>query len=158
MADSELTLEVESGQLDSLASNVGDGVRIGEKEPFSRYEFDLFRDALANVNHTLRFQLSLNVPLLAACITVLNLVPPQTHEQLLNELDRYVFIPVIVSMVLSYMGLERHRAHPQAGRIKLDLDLLYNLVRYKYKMVHRAQVFQTTALVLFILFVLLEYK
>ncbi len=38
-------------------------------------EFDVFRDVLGNVNNTLRFQIQLSVTLLAACVTVLNLVP-----------------------------------------------------------------------------------
>jgi len=47
-------------------------------------EFDIFRDVLGNVNNTLRFQIQLSVTLLAACVTVLNIVPPQEHAALLK--------------------------------------------------------------------------
>lgn len=73
-----------------------------------KLEYDLFRDVLSNVNQTLRFQISLAVPLMAACVTILNIVPPQQHQELLNNFDRWVFIPALISIGLGYHGLQRH--------------------------------------------------
>src|SRR5271155_4154028 len=74
-AHSELALsQGQSFQVEKSDADVVVSDKDKEKEPFTKYEFDMFRDVLSNVNNTLRFQLSLNVPLLAACITVLNIV------------------------------------------------------------------------------------
>jgi hypothetical protein len=122
-------------------------------------EFDMFRDVLNNVNSTLRFQIQLNVTLLAACVTVLNIVPPQAHQELLNDLDRWVFIPVIVSMGVGYHGLEHHW-YSSKKHFKLDHDIkqLYQLVRYKHQMVRMALGLQALGLGLMMVFVLLEFQ
>ena len=39
-----------------------------------KWERDVFRDVLNNVNQTLRFQIQMAIPLLAACVTVLNII------------------------------------------------------------------------------------
>jgi hypothetical protein len=122
-------------------------------------EFDIFRDVLGNVNNTLRFQIQLGVPLLAACVTVLNIVPPQEHQELLNELDRWVFIPALASMAIGYHGLEHHwYSNPKRAKLDADINELYALVRYKHKMVRFALALQGLGLSLMMLFVLLEYK
>jgi len=125
----------------------------------TKWDFDLFRDALNNANQTLRYQLSLGVPLLFACVTVLNIVPPQAHQELLNQLDRWVFIPVLLSMAVLYKGLEahwyydgRHTSPPE------EFEHFYDLVRLKYRLAHLACFLQGLGLVLLGVFVLLEYK
>ena len=124
-----------------------------------KWEHDIFRDALSTVNNTLRFQIQMAVPLLAACVTVLNIVPPQAHQELLNELDRWVFIPAILSMVVSYHGMEKHwYLDKHLTKLGDDVKELYNLVRYKYRMVHASITLQGLGLFLLMLFVLLEYK
>lgn len=123
-------------------------------------EFDIFRDVLSNVNNTLRFQIQLGVPLLAGCVTVLNIVPPQQHQELLNELDRWVFIPAIASMVIGYRALEFHY-YAKAVKKRFgatDIMELYQLVRYKHRMVRYTVLCQGLGLILLMVFVLLEYK
>ncbi len=128
-------------------------------ESIDRTELDLFRDALSNVNQTLRFQISLAVPLLAACLTVLNIIPPQAHQEFINMLDRYVFVPVIVSICFSWHGLEHHWYHDKNRTRPLNtIEGLYTLVAYKYKMARWALGFQGLGLALLGLFILLEYK
>lgn len=137
-----------------------------DKEPnsedgsgISKWERDLFRDALSNVNQTLRYQISLGVPLLAACVTVLNLVPPQEHQELLNYLDKWVFIPVLVGMGVAYAGLEQWwYLDKQRSKPDDNLDSLYSIVRYKYHMVHISVFLQGLGLVLLMIFVLIEFK
>jgi hypothetical protein len=125
----------------------------------SKWERDLFRDALSNVNQTLRYQISLGVPLLAACVTVLNLVPPQEHQELLNYLDKWVFIPVLVGMGVAYAGLEQWwYMDKQKSKPDDNLDSLYGIVRYKYHMVHISIFLQGLGLVLLMIFVLIEFK
>jgi hypothetical protein len=124
-----------------------------------KLEYDLFRDALSNVNQTLRFQISLAVPLMAACVTMLNIVPPQSHQELLNEFDRWVFLPALISIGMGYHGLERHwYLHRKKNQLVGDVDELYDLVQYKNRMVHIVLVLQAVALILMMTFVLLEYK
>lgn len=122
-------------------------------------EFDVFRDVLSNVNNTLRFQIQMSVPLLAACVTVLNIIPPQEHQKMLNDLDRWVFIPAIIAMALAYRGLEFHW-YSDKKNVRLDRDIkeLYKLVQYKHRMVRIVTAMQGLALLLLMLFVLLEYK
>src|SRR6185369_17193217 len=74
----------------------------------SKWERDLFRDALSNVNQTLRFQMSLALPIMGAYLGILNIMPPQEHQKLLNDCDRFVFLPVLISMGVSYLGLKQH--------------------------------------------------
>lgn len=125
----------------------------------SKWEQDTFRDVINNVNNTLRFQIQLGVPLLAGCITALNVVPPQEHQALLNEIDRFVFLPVLASMGVSYLGLEWHWGFTKDGSQPTskasDLALL---VKRKYMMVHLAILLQAAGLVLLMVFVLLEFK
>ncbi|MBX9569792.1 MAG: hypothetical protein K2X77_12920 [Candidatus Obscuribacterales bacterium] len=125
----------------------------------SKWEQDTFRDVINNVNNTLRFQIQLGVPLLAGCITALNVVPPQEHQALLNEIDRFVFLPVLASMGVSYIGLEWHWGFTKDGSQPTskasDLALL---VKRKYMMVHLAILLQAAGLVLLMVFVLLEFK
>lgn len=124
-----------------------------------RWEHDIFRDVLGNVNNTLRFQISLGVPLLAGCITVLNIVPPQAHQEFLNDIDRWVFIPALVSMVIAYRGLEFHwYTNKQHKKLDNNVQELYKLVRYKHHMVRLAIMLQGLGLILLMVFVLLEYK
>jgi hypothetical protein len=124
-----------------------------------KWERDVFRDVLSNVNQTLRFQIQMAVPLLAACVTVLNIVPPQAHQALLNDLDRWVFIPVIVSVMIAYRGLEFHwYSNTQRTKLSQDIQELYKLVKYKHRMVKIAILLQALGLVLLMVFVLLEYK
>ncbi len=77
-------------------------------EGLTKWEQDTFRDIINNVNNTLRFQIQLAVPILAGCVTSLNIVPPQEHQEFLNLYDRWVFIPVVLSMGVAYHGLEIH--------------------------------------------------
>ncbi|GEM_PF-1815883 len=125
----------------------------------SKWERDLFRDSLSNVNQNLRYQISLGVPLIGACIAVLNVVPPQAHQELLNNLDRFVFIPAVLGMAVAYAGLEswwyldRKRTRPGD-----DLDSLYGLIRHKYRMMHWAICLQALALCLLMFFVICEFK
>jgi hypothetical protein len=121
-------------------------------------EFDIFRDVLGNVNQTLRFQIQLSVTLLAACVTVLNIVPPQEHQALLNDLDRWVFMPALVSMGVGYHGLEHHWYSRKSYKLDSDINLLYQLVRYKHRMVRIALTLQGLGLMVMMAFVLLEYK
>ncbi len=124
-----------------------------------KYEHDHCRDALSNVNQTLRFQISLAVPLMAACVTMLNIVPPQAHQELINEFDRWVFLPALISIGIGLHGLERHwYFHKKLGQRMDDFDELYDLIRYKNKIVRIVISLQATALVLMMVFVLLEYK
>lgn len=132
----------------------------GMTEAQLKWEHDIFRDALSNANQNLRFQMSLGVPLLAACVTVLNLVPPQSHQELLNNLDRWVFLPVLASIVIAFKGLEKHW-YIDKKLNKLDdgnIDQLYELVRFKYKMSRIALTLQGSGLILMMAFVLLEYR
>ena len=130
----------------------------------SKWEQDTFRDVLSNVNNTLRFQIQLGVPLLAGCITALNIVPPQQHHELMNEIDRFVFIPVLLSMGVSYAGLEWHwgfnkdKTIPGQAQLTDKAEDLALLVKRKYLMVHIAILLQAFGLVLLMLFVLLEFK
>lgn len=123
----------------------------------SKWEQDTFRDVINNVNNTLRFQIQLGVPLLAGCITALNVVPPQLHQQLLNEIDRFVFVPVLLSMGVSYIGLEWHWGFTK-DRLNDKVEDLAKLVKRKYMMVHLAILLQAMGLVLLMVFVLLEFK
>ncbi len=123
----------------------------------TKWEQDTFRDMLNNANNTLRFQIQLAVPLLAGCVTVLNILPPQAHQEFLNKCDRWVFIPVLSSMAAAYYGLELHWGVIK-GRPTDNIELLSNLVRKKYQMVHLAITLQALGLILLIVFVLLEYK
>lgn len=125
----------------------------------SKWEQDTFRDVINNVNNTLRFQIQLGVPLLAGCITALNVVPPQEHQALLNEIDRFVFLPVLASMGVSYIGLEWHWGFTKDGsQPTSNASDLARLVKRKYMMVHLAILLQAAGLVLLMVFVLLEFK
>lgn len=126
-------------------------------EGLSKWEQDTFRDILNNANNTLRFQVQLAVPLLAGCVTALNIIPPQAHQELLNLLDRWVFIPVLLSMGAAYYGLEMHWT-VKPGKILDNVESLTKLIRRKYDLVHLAIVLQATGLILLMVFVLLEYK
>lgn len=122
-------------------------------------EFDMFRDVLNNVNNTLRFQIQMSVPLLAACVTVLNLVPPAEHLKLLNDLDRWVFLPALLSMAIGYHGLEQHfYSNKSNTRLDSDVKELYKIVRYKYRCVRWGLILQGIGVVLMMVFVMLEYK
>jgi len=135
------------------------GEEVGDVSGISKWEWDLFRDALSNVNQTLRYQISLGVPLLAACVTVLNIVPPQEHQELLNFIDKWVFIPVLAGMGVSYAGLEQWwYTDKLKGKPDESLKDLYKLVDYKYHMVHISIFLQGFGLVLLMLFVLFEFK
>lgn len=123
----------------------------------TKWEQDTFRDILGNVNNTLRFQIQLAVPLLAGCVTALNIIPPQAHQELLNLLDRWVFIPVLFSMAVSYYGLELHWV-VQDGKPSDSAAMLSRLLKKKYQMMHLAVLLQGLGLVLLMVFVLLEYK
>lgn len=125
----------------------------------TKWEQDTFRDVLNNVNNTLRFQIQLGVPLLAGCITALNVVPPQEHQELLNEIDKFVFLPVLLSMGVSYYGLEWHWGFTKDGSSPTSNPAdLAKLVKRKYMMVHLAILLQAMGLVLLMVFVLLEFK
>jgi len=126
-------------------------------EGLTKWEQDVFRDILNNANNTLRFQVQLAVPLLAGCVTALNIIPPQAHQELLNLLDRWVFIPVLLSMGVAYYGLELHWV-AKPGDEPDNVNELTRLIRKKYDVVHTAIVLQAVGLVLLMVFVLLEYK
>jgi hypothetical protein len=126
-------------------------------EGLTKWEQDVFRDILNNANTTLRFQVQLAVPLLAGCVTALNIIPPQAHQELLNLLDRWVFIPVLLSMGVAYYGLELHWV-AKPGDEPDNIKELTQLIRKKYDIVHTAIVLQAVGLVLLMIFVLLEYK
>lgn len=123
----------------------------------SKWEQDTFRDIINNVNNTLRFQIQLAVPILAGCVTALNLVPPQEHQEFLNNFDRWVFIPVLLSMALSYYGLEMHWVLDE-NKPSENVETLAKVVKRKYLMMHSAIILQALGLILLIIFVLLEYK
>ncbi|HEY9776848.1 MAG TPA: hypothetical protein V6C81_24000 [Planktothrix sp.] len=124
-----------------------------------KWERDVFRDVLNNANQTLRFQIQMAVPLLAGCVTVLNIVPPQAHQELLNDLDRWVFIPAILSIALAYRALEFHfYSYKNVSKLDADVHQLYKLVQYKQRMVRFSILFQALGLLLLMVFVLLEYK
>lgn len=126
-------------------------------EGLTKWEQDTFRDIINNVNNTLRFQIQLGVPLLAGCVTALNIVPPQEHQELLNLFDKWVFIPVLLSMGVGYYGLELHWGMTK-GKPTDETDSLYRLVKKKYLMVHLAILLQLAGLILLITFVVVEYK
>jgi hypothetical protein len=121
-------------------------------------EFDIFRDVTNNVNNTLRFQIQLSVGLLAACVTVLNIVPPQSHQEMLNDLDRWVFIPVLISMFIGYRGLEHHWYSNTRHQRLPDIKGLYLMVKYKHKMIRWTLALQAFSLLVMMVFVLLEYR
>lgn len=148
-----------AGAKDADSGSPDKGLSAEDGSGISKWERDLFRDALSNVNQTLRYQISLGVPLLAACVTVLNLVPPQEHQELLNYLDKWVFIPVLVGMGVAYAGLEQWwYLDKQRSKPDDNLDSLYGIVRYKYRMVHISVFLQGLGLVLLMIFVLIEFK
>jgi hypothetical protein len=125
----------------------------------SKWERDVFLGALSNVNNTLRFQISLAIPLLAACVTMLNIVPPQAHQELLNDFDRWVFIPALLSIGVGNLGLEKHPyAEKQLSDNIDNFAGLYRLVNYKNNTVRAVIALQALALILMMTFVLLEYK
>jgi hypothetical protein len=125
----------------------------------AKWERDVFRDVLSNVNQTLRFQISLAVPLLAACVTMLNIVPPQAHQELLNDFDKWVFIPALLSIGIGYLGLEKHPHTYKKSTESIDnVEDLYRIIRYKNNTVRTVISLQALALVLMMSFVLLEYK
>ncbi|MBX9689917.1 MAG: hypothetical protein K2X27_24615, partial [Candidatus Obscuribacterales bacterium] len=126
-------------------------------EGLTKWEQDTFRDIINNVNNTLRFQIQLAVPLLAGCVTALNIMPPQEHQEFLNFFDRFVFIPVLLSMAVSYYALELHWGVSK-DKPTDNVESLSRLVKKKYLMVHLAILLQGAGLVLLICFVLLEYK
>ena len=124
-----------------------------------KWQHEVFRDVLSNVNETLRSQINLAVPLMAACVTILNIVPPQAHQELLNELDRWVFLPALVSIGLSYHGLQKHwYLDKRLSKLNENIEELYELVEYKDKMIHLSLAFQAIAVLLMMTFVLLEFK
>ncbi len=127
-------------------------------EGLTKWEQDTFRDIINNVNNTLRFQIQLAVPILAGCVTALNIVPPQEHQEFLNNFDRFVFIPVLLSMGAAYHGLEIHWAIDSKNKPSDSVESLSKLVKRKYLMVHTAITLQAIGLILLISFVLLEFK
>ncbi len=145
-------------RLAALASSSGTVPTKSEADTtLTKWEQDTYRDILSNVNNTLRFQIQLAVPILAGCVTALNMVPPQEHQEFLNNYDRWVFCPVLLSMAVSYYGLELHWGM-QKGRPTDDHESLTRLVRKKYALVHSAILLQALGLLLLFIFVLLEYK
>jgi hypothetical protein len=154
-----LSTIVKSGQSDTSQLGIDSSGSVSMDHDEIKWERDVFRDVLSNVNQTLRFQIQMAVPLLAACVTVLNLVPPQSHQELLNDLDRWVFIPVLISVAIAYRGLEFHwYSDSQRTKLSQDIKELYKLVKYKHRMVKMAILLQALGLVLLMVFVLLEYK
>lgn len=141
-----------------LASSSGSVPTKTEPEAgLTKWEQDTYRDIISNVNNTLRFQIQMAVPILAGCVTALNMVPPQEHQEFLNNYDRWVFCPVLLSMAVSYYGLELHWG-VQRGKPTDDHEVLGKLVKKKYRMVHSAIILQALGLLLLFIFVLLEYK
>ncbi|HEY9718655.1 MAG TPA: hypothetical protein V6C69_14375 [Trichormus sp.] len=154
-----LSTIVKSGQSDTNQLGIDSSGSVSMDHDEIKWERDVFRDVLSNVNQTLRFQIQMAVPLLAACVTVLNLVPPQSHQELLNDLDRWVFIPVLISVAIAYRGLEFHwYSDSQRTKLSQDIKELYKLVKYKHRMVKMAILLQALGLVLLMVFVLLEYR
>jgi hypothetical protein len=142
--------------LDTKTKSPGKSIVVSQ-ELLSRFEFDYCREALTNANNTLRFQISWSVPLLAACITVLNIVQPQSHQEFVHQIGRFVFILVVISVSIAYFGLQRYAPFPHGRDFSLDMDVLGGLIRFKNNMIRLAQFFQISGVVLLCLFVLLEY-
>lgn len=148
---------IEPALLGALASTTGS---LPEKagEGLSKWDQDTFRDIISNVNNTLRFQIQLAVPILAGCVTALNLVPPQEHQDFINNYDRWVFIPVLLSMGVAYYGLELHWGMAKDNKPTDNHEVLSKLIKKKYLMMHLAIFLQALGLILLFGFVLLEYK
>jgi hypothetical protein len=128
------------------------------KEQFNKNEFDLVRDVIANVNSILRLNICLSVALIAACITVFDIMPSKNHGEFIFGQDKYVFILGIISVIVAFIGLERYPVYSEGGPVALDMSMLNWLVKYKYRMLRIAQLSQGLALMLFAFFVLLEYR
>lgn len=127
----------------------------------TRLEFDLFLHTLYNVNDSLRLQMTLSGGMMAACVTMLNVFGP-THTGnvvgFVDALDRYVFIPAMVSIVISYFGLEHHwNYRKRKAKPPEQMDELYSMVAFKYKMLHTASVFLVISAVLLGLFILVDF-
>ena len=145
-----------AGVMAALASSTG-SLPAGQTESLSKWEQDTYRDIISNVNNTLRFQIQLAVPILAGCVTALNMVPPQEHMEFLNNYDRFVFIPVLLSMGVSYYALELHWGL-EKGKPTDNHEVLSKLVKRKYLMMHTGIVLQAIGLILLFVFVLMEFK
>jgi hypothetical protein len=131
-----------------------------QNEP-TRWELDIFLHTLYNVNDNLRLHMTISGGLMAACIGMLNVFEPghsSTVESFVNDIDRYVFIPAMLSMVISYIGLQHHWNYKKRKSHGPDqMEELYALVTFKYRMLHLASVFLLISAILLGYFLVTEF-
>ena len=142
---------------------IGGAVKTRVAESYSRepteWDLGLSRDVLTNANETLRTKLGLQAGLLAGCITLLNVIPRSNGPAFLDDLDRWVFIPALISMVITYFGLQKHCKYDLVKKDRMDqLKEIYAVVQFKYKMLHWSSAFLILSAVLLGTFVLAEFK
>jgi hypothetical protein len=127
----------------------------------TRWELDLFLHTLYNVNDNLRLQMTISGGLMAACIGMLNVMAPGHATKVVgfvNDVDRYVFIPALISIVISYVGLEHHWNYSRRkAKPPEQMEELYSMVAFKYKMLHMASVFLLISAALLGAFILIEF-
>lgn len=99
--------------------------------------------------------------LIAGCVTMLNFLNPSNTGPIVNfvdEMDRFVFIPALISMILSYIGLEHHwNYRRRKSKPPEQMEDLYSMVSYKYRMLHAATACLIVSALLLSTFILIEF-